>query len=107
MMDLSAMTAFVHNLLAQTTPADVPQGLTGEDIKIIGACFCAALVMGVAALGPGISEGFAAAKAVEGVARNPEAAGSITRTMIIGQAVTESVAIYCLLIALVILFIII
>jgi len=106
MMDLSVMTAFVHNLLAQTTPADVPQGLTGEDIKIIGACFCAALVMGVAALGPGISEGFAAAKAVEGVARNP-AAGSITRTMIIGQAVTESVAIYCLLIALVILFIII
>ncbi len=107
MMDLSTMAAFVHNLLAQTTPADVPQGLTGEDIKIIGACFCAALVMGVAALGPGISEGLAAAKAVESIARNPEAAGAITRAMIIGQAVTESVAIYCLLVALIILFVIV
>ncbi len=107
MMDWSTMATFVHNVLAQTTPADVPQGLTGEDIKIIGACISAALVMGVAALGPGISEGITASKAVEGIARNPEAAGDITRTMIIGQAVTESVAIYCLLVALIILFVII
>jgi F-type H+-transporting ATPase subunit c len=106
-MDLSAIAAFVHNVLAQTTPADVPQGLSGEDIKIICACFSAAFVMGIAALGPGISEGLTASKAVEGIARNPEAAGSITRTMIIGQAVTESVAIYCLLVALIILFIIV
>lgn len=106
-MDLSTLAAFVHNVLAQTTPADAPQGLTGEDIKIICACFSAAIVMGVGAIGPGLGEGLTSSKAVEGIARNPEATGAITRTMIIGQAVTESVAIYCLLVALIILFIII
>jgi F-type H+-transporting ATPase subunit c len=47
-------------------------------------------------------EGFATAKAVEGIARNPGAAGLITRTMIVGQAITESNSIYVLLIALLI-----
>ena len=44
----------------------------------------------IAGLGPGIGEGYAAGKAVEAVARQPEAKGNIISTMILGQAVAES-----------------
>lgn len=62
----------------------------------------AAIGAGLAALGcigGGIGTGNAAGKAVEGVARQPEARGSITTTMIIGAAFSEATAIYALLIA--------
>ena len=44
----------------------------------------------------GIGEGYAAAKAVEAIARQPEMSGEIRTTMIIGQAISESGAIYSL-----------
>lgn len=58
-----------------------------------------------AGLGTGIGEGIAASKAVEAVGRNPEAEGKIRRTMILGIALSETVAIYGLLIAFIILFV--
>jgi len=67
--------------------------------------FGAALCMGLGTLGPGLGEGFTAAKACEGVTRSPEQAPLITRTMLVGQAVTESVAIYALVIALLLIFV--
>ncbi|WP_101495419.1 ATP synthase F0 subunit C [Clostridium acetireducens] len=66
----------------------------------------ALLGAGIAALGcigGGIGCGNAAGKAVEGVARQPEAKGSIITTMIIGAALSEATAIYALLIALMLL----
>ena len=51
-------------------------------------------------LGAGIGIGNATAKAVEGVARNPEATGKITTTLVIGSAFAEATAIYALFIAL-------
>ncbi len=62
----------------------------------------AAIGAGLAALGcigAGIGTGNAAAKAVEGVARQPEARGQIISTMIIGAAFSEATAIYALIIA--------
>ena len=50
------------------------------------------------------SRGYAAGRAVEGVARQPEAQGDITRTMILGIAMAESTGIYALVIALILLF---
>jgi F-type H+-transporting ATPase subunit c len=58
----------------------------------------------IAALGIGIGQGFAAGKAVEGVARQPEAKDSILQTMLVGQAVTETTGIFALIIAMVLLF---
>jgi len=46
-----------------------------------------------------LGQGIAASKAVEAVGRQPEASGKITTTMIIGQAVAETSALYGLLIA--------
>ena len=58
----------------------------------------------VAAIGIGLGQGFAAGKAVEGVARQPEAKGDILQTMLVGQAVAETTGIFALIIAMVLLF---
>ncbi|GEM_PF-1080635 len=97
-------------ILAQTEVVNsevIKIAVTGDDLKIIFACISAALVMSIVGLGAALSEGYTAAKACEGISRNPEASGSVTRTMIIGQAITESVAIYALVIAIIILFFIV
>ncbi|MGL4534688.1 MAG: ATP synthase F0 subunit C [Fusobacteriaceae bacterium] len=58
----------------------------------------------IAGIGPGIGQGYAAGKAVEAVARQPEAKANIISTMILGQAVSESTGIYSLVIALILLY---
>ena len=68
--------------------------------KAIGAGLC----MGIGAIGPAIGEGNAVGKALEGMARQPEAAGDLRTNMILGCAVTETTGIYSLVIALLILF---
>ena len=68
--------------------------------KAIGAAIC----MGVGAIGPAIGEGNAVGKALEGMARQPEAAGTLRTNMILGCAITETTGIYSLVIALLLLF---
>jgi F-type H+-transporting ATPase subunit c len=68
--------------------------------KFIGAGIC----MGFGAIGPGVGEGYAAGKACEGISRRPEHSTLLTRTMLIGQAVSESTGIYSLVIAFIILW---
>ena len=67
----------------------------------IGAGLC----MGIGAIGPAIGEGNAVGKALEGMARQPEAAGLLRTNMILGCAITESTGIYSLVIALLLLFV--
>ncbi len=78
--------------------------ITGADLVRAAALLGAGIAMGFGAIGPGIGEGMAASKACEGVSRNPEQAGLITRTMLVGQAVSESTGIYSLVIALILIF---
>lgn len=59
----------------------------------------AALAIGLATIGPGIGQGLAAAKGLEGMARQPEAAGMLRTNMILSFAFMESLSIYGLLIA--------
>lgn len=60
--------------------------------------------MAIATIGTALGQGLSISRAVEGVARQPEASGKITVTMIIGLAMIESLAIYALVVALIILF---
>ncbi|MEY4719551.1 MAG: hypothetical protein RL563_2169 [Pseudomonadota bacterium] len=53
---------------------------------------------------PALAMGRAIASALEALARQPEAEKTISRTLFIGLAMIESLAIYCLVIALIILF---
>jgi F-type H+-transporting ATPase subunit c len=68
--------------------------------KAIGAALC----MGVGSIAPALGEGQAVCKALEGMARQPEAAGDLRTNMILGCAITETTGIYSLVIALLILF---
>ena len=68
------------------------------------AVMAAGFGIGIAAFGTGIGQGLAINKSVEGIARNPEASGKITVTMLIGLAMIESLCIYALVVALIILF---
>jgi len=74
-------------------------------IKAI-ALLAAGLAMGLGAIGPGIGEGFAAGKACESLGRRPDEANLITRTMLIGQAVSETTGSYALVIALILIFVV-
>ena len=76
--------------------------LMAKAIVLAGSGIGVGLAM-IAGLGPGIGEGYAAGKAVEAVARQPEARGNIISTMILGQAVAESTGI-SLVIALILLY---
>jgi len=58
-----------------------------------------ALAIGISTIGPGLGQGIAAAKAFEGMARQPEAAGNIRTSMILALAFMEALTIYGLLIA--------
>ena len=60
--------------------------------------------MAIGSFGTGLGQGLAIKCAVEGVARNPGASGKIMTTMMIGLAMIESLAIYVLVIAMIILF---
>lgn len=82
-------------------------GITGNDI-IKAACYLGAgICMGIGAIGPGVGEGYAAGKACEGIGKNPEAANLLTRTMLVGQAVSESTGIYSLVISLLLIFVVV
>jgi len=75
-----------------------------SEIVRAAALLGAGLCMGMGALGPGLGEGFTAGKACESIGRSPENAGLITRTMLVGQAVSESTGIYSLVISLLLIF---
>jgi F-type H+-transporting ATPase subunit c len=71
---------------------------------IAGMSAIGAGLAAIGCIGAGIGTGNAAAKAVEGVARQPEARGAITSTLVIGAAFSEATAIYAFLIALILAF---
>ncbi len=67
-----------------------------------------ALGAGIAMLAPigiGIGQGFAAGKAVEAVARQPEAQGDILKVMLVGLGVTETTGIFAFIISIILVFV--
>ncbi|EIE49000.1 ATP F0F1 synthase subunit C [Salipiger aestuarii] len=72
-------------------------------IELVSIC-AAAFAVSFGALGPALAEGRAVAGAMEAIARQPEASGTISRTLFVGLAMIETTAIYCLVIALLLLF---
>jgi ATP synthase F0 subunit c len=75
-----------------------------RDIGVIGALMGAGFSMGIGAIVIGAVNGWVTSRAVWGIGRNPRASVHILRTMFIGQAVTESLGIYSLVIALSLIF---
>ncbi len=59
----------------------------------------------IGAIGAGAGVGLAASGGVQAMGRNPDAAGIIQTNMILGMAFAEAVAIYCLVVAVIIIFV--
>lgn len=64
----------------------------------------AGLGIALGTIAPALAEGRAVVKALEGIARQPEAAGNIRTTLLIAMALLESTAIYVLLVILILVF---
>jgi ATP synthase F0 subunit c len=77
---------------------------TGDQIATTLGALAAGLCIGAGAIGPGYGTGLAAGGACDGVGRNPEAGNSITRTMLVGGAVSQSTSIYAFVIAFILIF---
>ena len=73
-------------------------GNEGSATKYLAAAFA----IGIAAFGGALGQGRAASAALDGIARNPNAASKISTPMILGLALIESLVIYALIIALLI-----
>jgi len=64
----------------------------------------AGLTVAIGSIGTGLAQGRAVASALDALARQPDASDRISRTLFVGLAMIESLAIYCLVIALILLF---
>jgi ATP synthase F0 subunit c len=79
---------------------EIMEGNIIEAARLIGA----GLAM-IGAIGAGAGIGIVTSGAVQAMGRNPDATGTIQTNMILGIAFAEAVAIYCLVVALLILFV--
>lgn len=75
-----------------------------ENLIPVVSILAAALAVSFGAIGPALAEGRAVAAAMDAIARQPEAAGALSRTLFVGLAMIETMAIYTLVIALLVLF---
>ncbi len=66
--------------------------------------FTAGLTIGIGVLGPSLGEARAAAYALEAIARQPDEANTITRTLFVSLAMIESTAIYCFVVSMILIF---
>jgi len=104
MKKVSILTSIL--VLALSAVAFASEGgaaAAGGTVNVALVCIAAALAVGIPALGCGLGMGTGIGGACSGIARNPEASGKITVTMIIGLALIESLTIYGLVISLILL----
>ena len=70
----------------------------------IASIVCAGFTVAFGSFGAALAEGKAVAAAMDSLARQPEAASTISRTLFVGLAMIETTGIYCLVVALLLLF---
>jgi F-type H+-transporting ATPase subunit c len=77
-----------------------------DNVSVIGvvSIAAAALCMAIGSIGPALGEGRAIAQALGSIAQQPDESGTISRTLFIGLAMIESIAIYCFVISVILIF---
>jgi F-type H+-transporting ATPase subunit c len=77
-----------------------------DRIGLIGmvSIIVSGMTMAIGSIGPALGEARAVAQALSSIAQQPDASGTITRTLFVGLAMIETMAIYCLVVALLVLF---
>jgi len=76
------------------------------DLGLIAAIsiFTAGFTVAFGAIGPALGEGRAASSALNAIAQQPDAASTLSRTLFVSLAMIESTAIYCFVVAMILLF---
>ncbi|HOV87089.1 MAG TPA: ATP synthase F0 subunit C [Syntrophobacteraceae bacterium] len=98
-------TLFVLGLTTLALAADAGASDKAEGLRFfVYSAVAAGLGIAIAAFGCGIGQGMAVKGAVEGIARNPDASGKVTVTMLIGLAMIESLSIYALVVSLILIY---
>ena len=92
-------TVMMVAMASMAFAADGPS--VGMGISALGM----AIGIAIAAAGCGLGPGMAIKAACEGTARNPDASGKISQSLILGLAFVESLCIYALLVDLILLFV--
>lgn len=77
-----------------------------DTITIIAAIsiFTAGLSVAIGSISNALGQGRAVAQAMEALAQQPDASGTITRTLFVGLAMIESTAIYCFVVSMILIF---
>ncbi|MEO8767503.1 MAG: F0F1 ATP synthase subunit C [Nitrosospira sp.] len=70
----------------------------------IVSILAAGLTISAGVIGPALGEGKAVATALASLAQQPDAAATITRTLFVGLAIIESLAIYCFVVSMILIF---
>ncbi len=90
---------------APVADSDGGDGAESAAFYLAMSVLAAGLCVAIGTIGTGLGQGNAVARAVEGIARQPEAASNIQTVMIIGLAFIESLTIYALLISVILIFV--
>ena len=77
-----------------------------DSISMIGmiSVFTAGITIAIGSIGPALGEARAVAQALNAIAQQPDEAATITRTLFVGLAMIESTAIYCFVVAMILIF---
>ncbi|MBD3236337.1 MAG: F0F1 ATP synthase subunit C [Candidatus Eisenbacteria bacterium] len=78
--------------------------MEATELVALGSIVASGLTIGLGSIGPALGEGRALAQALSSIAQQPDESNTITRTLFVGMAMIESTAIYCFVIAVILLF---
>ena len=73
-------------------------------IIAVASIITAGLTIAIGSIGPALGEGRAVSTALSALAQQPDASATITRTHFVGLAMVESVAIYCFVVSMILIF---
>ena len=79
-------------------------GIDNLGLVALGSIVIAGLTIAIGSIGPALGEGRAVSQALSAIAQQPDSSNTITRTLFVGLAMIESTAIYCFVVAMILLF---
>ena len=80
------------------------EGIDGATYVKVAAVLGAAFVMGIGSIGPALGQGFIGEQTLKSIGKYPENIGNIRMTMFLAMGMVETSALYCLLIAFLLIF---
>ncbi|BBB91866.1 MAG TPA: F0F1 ATP synthase subunit C [Methylomusa anaerophila] len=78
--------------------------MDGVTMVAVASIIMIGFTISIGSIGPALGEGRAVATALTAIAQQPDEAGTISRTLFVGLAMIESMAIYCFVISMILIF---